>query len=216
VDREGRFMTKHMSRRAVLKAIGISPVILSAARATAEGEEALVRARAIAAASSPTIASGDLDDVMSRAAAEYKKQNNGKDWDGPTRDKYERIVRSLWGFFELGIGHVGQREKLELKPAEGLMKEAYDYGKTTTGVSLVTNLGNFNGDHGTTDMETEICAWRCGKAAAEAQLETDPASKEIRADAYEKGWLAVKGNVDKLMAEFLSKNPGLLFSGGGC
>ena len=205
-------MSKRMSRRAVLRAIGISPAILSLASVEVRAEEQQRTTRIVDERWSESL-TNDLDEVVKKGKKFYKDHHK-KDWNGDEETKYRTIARNLNWFYEEGIDFLAKTEGKRFAPPEHFLLTACDYPGTTTGTSVAKNLHRFTGDHGRLDVETEICAWRCGKAAAEKELAKDPNATTVSAESYALAWTDVFNGV-KLLRSKLPRGDMRSF-GGGC
>jgi hypothetical protein len=206
-----------MSRRAVLRALGISPVILSLASVETRAEAKQQTTDLVNALWTPSLTS-DLDTVVGKGKAFYKTMHQDNDWSPEDETKYRNLARNLFSFYVAGIEFESTRQgKSTLVPPVGFMVSAWKHGVSDTGEKLVVNLPGFTGDHGPLDVETEICAWRCGKAAAEAEIANGKNMKFVSLESYVIAWNAVKADVDALRQQ-LSKSGGVhtMNFGGGC
>ena len=205
-------MPSRMSRRAVLKAMGISPVILSLSASEGRSAER-EQANTVVAQYASQITTRDVDEVVKKGKKHYKKHHSNKDWSGNGKNKYTNLATSLPAFYLAGIDHVRVQKGLNtLVRAADFMSKAYNYGTTTSGESVAKNLDGFSGNHGGIDIETEICAYRCGIKAAEIELADDSSAKVVTMDSFETAWVSISLEVQKLRARM--KNQQL--SGGGC
>jgi hypothetical protein len=208
-------MSRRMSRRAVLRAIGISPVILSVTNVSgrAEAEE---KTEEIVQQYSSMISTQDWADVVERGRRAYKN-HHGREWTPNEARKYRKLAEGLFAFYVAGIEYTGGQQNKTLVPPDDFLGTAFEYDGTNTGPKLAHNLAGFTGNHGKLDIETEICAWRCGKIAAERQLEADANSRVVTLESYASAWKDVKADVDKFRAQLQGKQGiALLKGGGGC
>lgn len=207
-------MSKRMSRRAVLKAIGIAPAILSAGSLAARAEAQEQTDNVVETFWTPAL-TADLDEVVAKGAAAYRTHHGGE-WTPNERDRYRLVAKNLYAFYEAGIRYVSERQaggKLAAPPR--FLVTAWDYGKTDSGVKVMVNLPHFTGAHGPRDIETEICAWRCGKLAAEKELAVDPSATIVEPQRYEAAWLEIQADVKTLRKLLAKSNPGIRLVGGG-
>ena len=205
-------MSKRMSRRAVLRALGISPVLLSLASVEGRAEEQQKTTMMVDDRWSESL-TNDLDEVV-RKGRQFYKDHHKKDWNGDEATKYRNLARNLYWFYEEGIDFVGRGKGTRLAPPEHFLLTACDFPGTTTARSVAKNLHRFAGDHGRLDVETEICAWRCGQIAAEKELASDENATTVRAETYALAWTEVRDEVLRLRSKLPKGDERLL--GGGC
>ena len=208
-------MPKRMSRRAVLRAIGISPVILSLAGVEGRAEAKQQTTKVVDEFWTPAL-DQDLDKVVEKGKGFYKG-HHGHDWNRDEEKKYRNIAKNLYAFYVAGIEFVRKKKgKQVLGPPPGFLVTACDYDGTTTGTSVAMNLGHFHDSQEGLDVETEICAWRCGKAAAEKELQEHPEATVVTADSYAFAWRGVQADVHYLRSQLAKRDPSARSFGGGC
>lgn len=178
-----------MSRRAILKAIGATPLALLAAPGSSVGAM-------IAGVPVPGlhIATSDEMDALVVLA---KEDDSSVD-----ETKFRLVAATLWNYFVAGAGG---HTKAKLEP--GLILEAYHHGDT--GSLVVTRLDQWdpNGHH----PETNACAFLCGQKAA-AIVETSSDSK-INEDVYKMAWQWTKTDTSARFSRLASRNGGSTASG---
>lgn len=210
-------MSKRMSRRAVLKTIGIAPAILSAASLEARADAQEQAANVVDEFWTPKLLS-DLDTVVEKGAPVFRT-HHGRNWTPNERTRYRIVGRNLYAFYQAGIKHVSDTQangRLTVPPR--FLVNAWHYKEADSGPKVAMNLLHFTGDHGPVDIETEICAWRCGQRAAEKALEDDQNATEVTLDDYEAAWREIRGDVFALRVKLTGSNPAvpMLRGGGGC
>ena len=218
-------MASRMSRRAVLKAIGVMPVAAAAGSAVASQQEQLAT---IADAAWNQRYDADLRKVLLKARAFFEDAAKcpaceGKQWEqGPRNQEtyaayYERIVRYLWGYFTSSIGRVsvdtGKRFTLE----DELMVKAFDNPGHATGQNILLKLASWDNDRANAILlrETAVCAWRCGLFAAQAALLDQPQSNsvEIKLQHYREAWRAVQIGQTQVLERAVGEGRFGLFAG---
>lgn len=202
-----------LSRRAVMRAAGIAPVILLGKKAWAQPNQQNMTAFVQAAAPVP----GDqLQTILGLAESQHQIV-------GASRDRFELVVRALWTHFLFGTGDV------QVPDDEKIMEVAYAH---TTGEKVAQNVksGLFDplGNH----YLTNICAYVCGHKAAVVAIngfagpsghcDGDPSTPQpdpivaqvpprITAQIYKCAWNFTRAEMEQKAAVI-----GAPVAGGGC
>lgn len=212
-------MSRMMSRRAVLRAIGVSPVVLAASGVS--GSEAQAQSATLLATYWDPSLDPDLDRVVAKGREEYKRLNGGADWDVPTEERtYRSLGKTLYTHYMAGIDfrRLQHHPNKKLAPPPGFLWDAaFDCSPTNSGTKVVENLRSFVMDDGSKTDEVRICAWRCGWLAADTEIKTNPASPVVACDSYKYAWESVRDGIYTLMAKLKAQGKvHMLSSGGAC
>ena len=160
---------RRLSRRALMKAAAIAPIIAAARQAWADPTTRNVL-------EFMRVAPMPADDVR------YVRDNAG-DVDP---DKIEIVWRVLWAHFQLGLAGV----QVQVAPDFSLVQTAYlepiaENSDTTTGAKIAENVGLDKFDPLGNDYQTNVCAYICAHKAALLACATP--EKKVTAEIYKSG-----------------------------
>jgi hypothetical protein len=170
---------RRYSRRTIVKAAGIAPIMAAGCAAWKDPSERNMQAVRECTTQVP-------EDQLTRV-----KEWAIRDRLQPDKlDKFELVVRTLWCHFTFALG------KIEIPKEMRLVEEAYEFN---TGAALISNLNDDEDDckfdpFGQ-DYTTNYCAYSAGFQLARRVEE----GEVINRDSYRAAWDDVKRDMDKLL-----------------
>jgi hypothetical protein len=192
---------KRLSRRALMKAAAIAPVLAAARQAWADPttKNTLEFMR---------VAPMPADDVK------YVRETSTGDVPNVNPDRIEVVWRVLWAHFQLGLGGVSVAEGFSLTQTAYIEKIA-EGSNTKTGARIAENVKLENFDPLGNDYQTNVCAYICAHKAA--LLACAAQSKTVTAEIYKRArqqtWEEMTGKLD--CARKSSQAKGTAFSSPG-
>jgi hypothetical protein len=162
--------SRRLSRRALMKAAAIAPVVAAGRQAWANPSAVNLSALAMVAPFPP-------------AGLEYVRTKSVADVPGVDADRVELVWRVLWSHFVWGLGKATRQDDV------ALVKAAYDEpvklgALKTTGTLIAENVQQDKFDPIGNDYQTNVCAYICGHKAALAALADPNAPKPIDPAIY--------------------------------
>lgn len=144
-------LPKRLSRRALMKAAAIAPIIAAGRHAWATASPASMYALA-------AVAPMPSEDVA------YVRQKSKEAFPTIDEDRVEMVWRVLWSHFQVGLAGVQPAENVSL--TRTAFETKITDSEITTGARLADNINRGTFDPLGSDYQTNVCVYICAHKAA--------------------------------------------------